>query len=29
VTNLALPLGVRVELDADHGRLLALEAPVA
>jgi muramoyltetrapeptide carboxypeptidase len=29
VTNLALPLGVRVELDADRGRLLALEAPVA
>jgi muramoyltetrapeptide carboxypeptidase len=29
VTNLALALGVRVELDADRGRLLALEAPVA
>ena len=29
VTNLALPFGVRVELDADRGRLLALEAPVA
>jgi muramoyltetrapeptide carboxypeptidase LdcA involved in peptidoglycan recycling len=29
VTNMALPLGVQVELDATKGRLLALEPAVA